>query len=432
MATSTSSISGLSSGLDTASIISQLMLLEAQPQNRLKTQLGTQQSTVQALQSLNAQIAALATQATDAGKANAWSPQQVTSSLAGVTVTSTGSPTTLDVHVQQLATATKVTFDPASATDVVVTGSPVELTVGTTTTTLSTGSGTLGSVAAAINAGSYGVGATVVTLSDGTQRLSLQSTTTGAASTFSLSNVGGLGSPTTTAGQDATIVVGADTLTSSSNTFTAISGLELTISAAAVGQDAHIDVVADKTAAAAKAKSLVDNINAALTQIDTLTSYNPTTKTQGLLSSDAAAGSLRGALFAAVFPTDGTSLSSVGIQSDRYGKLVFDAGAFSAAYAADPGKVTSALSGGSGFVDRIGAVAKAASDSISGSLTGAISGHNVEIQRTQDSIADWDVRLALRQSTLTQQYTNLETTLNQLNSQSSWLAGQLGALSTSK
>ena len=35
----------------------------------------------------------------------------------------------------------------------------------------------------------------------------------------------------------------------------------------------------------------------------------------------------------------GTSLAGVGIQLDRYGKLVFDADAFNTAYEADPGAV---------------------------------------------------------------------------------------------
>jgi flagellar hook-associated protein 2 len=50
----------------------------------------------------------------------------------------------------------------------------------------------------------------------------------------------------------------------------------------------------------------------------------------------------------------------------------------------------------------------------------------------QDSIADWDTRLALRQQSLTQQFTAMETALSQLNSQSSWLNGQINALGNAK
>ena len=68
----TTSISGLVSGLDTTSIISQLMQLEAAPQTLLKNKQATESSTVSALQTLNTKIASLATAATTASDADSW------------------------------------------------------------------------------------------------------------------------------------------------------------------------------------------------------------------------------------------------------------------------------------------------------------------------------------------------------------------------
>lgn len=430
---STSSISGLVSGLDTASIISQLMQLEAQPQNALKAQLSTEQTALTSLQSLNAKVASLATQAGAAATAASWAPTQVTSSLAGVAVSATGTGgASLDLHVQQVASAARVSFGTTvrSSDVVVTTGVPAQLTVGGTTSTLATGDGTIGSIAAAINSGGYGVTATTITQSDGTQRLLLQASSTG-AQTLSLTGVDGLGQATTTPGQDAQIVVGSDTLSSPTNTFTAVSGLSITVSAAAVGQDAHVAVTNDPTAASAQAKSLVDNLNALLDQADAATSYNSASKTQGPLSDDGAVGSLKSALFGTVFPKDGSTLASVGIQTDRYGRLVFDQVAFATAYQADPGKVAAALGGPTGFAARIQSVSDAASNSATGSLTSSVTSRNTEIRRTQSSIADWDIRLQLKQQTLTATYTALETSLSKLNSQSSWLTSQLSSLSSS-
>lgn len=430
---STASISGLVSGLDTSSIISQLMALEAQPQNLLKAQLSTEQTALTSLQSINAKVAALATQATSAATTASWAPTQVTSSLAGVAVSATGTGgASIDLHVQQVASAARVSFGTTvRSSDVVVTqGVPAQLTVGGTTSTLNTGDGTIGSIAAAINNGGYGVTATTITQSDGTQRLVLQASSTG-AQTLSLTGVDGLGTPTSTAGQNAQIVVGGDTLSSPTNTFTAISGLSITISASAVGQDASVAVTNDPTAARAQAKSLVDNINALLDQADTASSYDPTSKTQGPLSDDGAVEGLKGALFNTVFPGDGTTLASVGIQTDRYGRLVFDQSAFDKAYQSNPGSVAAALGGPNGFAARVQKVASAASDPVSGTLTSSVNGRNTEIRRTQASIADWDIRLQLKQQTLTTTYTNLETTLSKLNSQSQWLTGQLNQLSSS-
>ena len=80
------SVSGLASGLDTASIIDQLIQLEAAGQTRLKSRVTTEQSTLKLLQNLNAKIAALATQAKDLTKAAAWTPLTATSSSDKVTV----------------------------------------------------------------------------------------------------------------------------------------------------------------------------------------------------------------------------------------------------------------------------------------------------------------------------------------------------------
>ena len=66
----TASVSGLASGLDTASIIDQLMQLEAQSQTRLKSRVTTEQSTLKVLQNLNTKFASLATQAKDLTKAS--------------------------------------------------------------------------------------------------------------------------------------------------------------------------------------------------------------------------------------------------------------------------------------------------------------------------------------------------------------------------
>ena len=45
------------------------------------------------------------------------------------------------------------------------------------------------------------------------------------------------------------------------------------------------------------------------------------------------------------------------------------------------------------------------------------------------NIADWDVRLAARQSALQKQYSALEVALGKLKNQSTWLAGQVNQLS---
>lgn len=438
----TTSIGGLSSGLETASIIEQLMLLEATPQRKLKTNLSTEQSTLKVLQNLNARVAALATQAAALSDAGGWTSLKATSSHTGVTLsiptgTATGS---FSVTVNQTAAAHRLSFDqPAAATDVVVAGgTSVVLTTGGTSKTLDTVDGTLAGLAAALNASGTGVSATMVKRDDGSYRLLVEAGTTGAASTFTLTNADSsplLGGATVQAGTDAAVTVGPDTLHSATNTFAGIiAGVDLTVSAAAVGSTAQVTVSRDASGVKDRVSALVAAVNATLTQIDQLTAYDPATKTAGPLAGDPVVRSLRSDLLASMYPLDGTSLAGVGVQTDRFGKLVLDEAAFAAAYTADPAGVAAQFTGGTvpGFAARVGAVSTSASDRYAGTLTAAVSGRTTQIDRIQEGITAWDRRLELRRNNLERQFTALETALNRMNSQSNWLTSQLGSLTSAQ
>jgi flagellar hook-associated protein 2 len=210
-----------------------------------------------------------------------------------------------------------------------------------------------------------------------------------------------------------------------------VNGVDVTLKrTATTGEVVDVSAATDGNSMSTSVKALVDAVNSVLDGIDKLTAYNSTTKTSGALASDGATREVRNALLNTVYPTDGSSLAAVGIQTDRYGKLVFDETAFKAAYANDPAAVSAAFTEGTakGFAARVQATADGASNSTTGTLTAAINGRNDGIKRLQGDIAGWDTRLALRQDTLTRQFTALETTLNQLQSQGSWLAGQVASL----
>jgi flagellar hook-associated protein 2 len=66
---------------------------------------------------------------------------------------------------------------------------------------------------------------------------------------------------------------------------------------------------------------------------------------------------------------------------------------------------------------------------MSTNLKSTITGRKNEIDSLSDQIDNWDVRLAARRLALQKQYADLEVALGKLNSQSTWLAGQLAGLS---
>ena len=448
----TASISGLGSGLDTASIVSQLMQLERVQQTKLKNRVSTEQSTVQILQNLNTRFATLATTASTLGKAESWDALSTTSSSEGVSVKagSGASVTSFSAKVLSLATSHGETYtDTAALTDVLV---PVDADSGKrllsiahqdgTTTTVDTGDGSLRSVVDALNssANATGVRANMLQVSEGSYRLVVDATATGSTSSFTLTAadgsalLGGAEAARTRGGSDAKIEISGFTLVSKSNTFTDVMpDVSVTLtSKARIDESVELGVTRDAAKQSQAVKSFVADINALLTEIDTRTAYNPTSKSAGALSGDSVVRSLRDSLASTIFPADGTSMADLGVQVDRSGKLVFDEEAFAAAYAADPAKVAAGFSvENGGFAARVKEVADRASDRYNGSLSSAIQGRNDSITRLNDSISQWDLRLELREIALSRQFSALDVALSNMNSQSAWLSGQLNSLSSS-
>jgi flagellar hook-associated protein 2 len=446
------SVGGLVSGLDTSTIISQLMQVESQPQTVLKNRLSSQQSVVSSLQGLNAKLAAIATKAHDLASPAAWSPLVATSSSTSVTAVAgpTARPSALAFTVNRTARAHELSFSlPAQGTDV-VTGADhlVSLEVhGTTLPPIDTGDGTLNGLVAAVNKAGAGVTASTVRLDGGALRLRVVSDATGEASDFTLTNLDGtsiLGGATATPGADAEIKVGQDLIHSATNTFTGLTqGVDVTLaSATAAGTAVDLALTADTSTASTALKGLVDAANDILTQIDGLTSYDAKTGKSGVLAGDPTVRDLRTQVLNTI-TGGGGSMASLGVQTDRYGHIVFDAAKFASAYAADPAAVSAKLGARPdvpvvpgapvvpGFAARLEKIAKGASDSTSGSLTVGIQSRQSSATTMQRSIEDWDVRLVSKKDTLSRQYAALEVALGKMQNQASWLAGQIASLPSS-
>jgi len=449
VASSTSVISGLASGLDTASIIDQLMALEAVPQTKLKTRVSTEQSVITSLQTLNTKVSLVGSKAEALAKATAWNPVTATSSNAAVTVTAKAgaNPTSLNVTVIEAAKTHQVGFSNAAKMTDQVTGATTSFRLdrfdGAPVTL--TSDGTLKGMVEAINspANNTGLRASAIkvgTEADGTAKYQLfvESATTGVAQDFQLTAEDGsalLGGSSVRAGSDAKVSLGTGiTLTSTTNTFSdVVDGVDITLADSATNATtASISVTRDSASLSSQVSALVDSLNAALDEISTQTAYNAETNTAGKLLGDASVRTLRDSLLNSIYPTGGGSLASVGIQTTRDGKLVFDATKFKEAYAADPtGTAAKFTTDGGGFADRLEKAAKAGSNTTNGTITQSITGRKAEITRLNDSIDSWDLRLELRRTTLERQYTALETAMSSMSSQSSWLSAQIEALKPS-
>ncbi|MGH3497784.1 MAG: flagellar filament capping protein FliD [Nocardioidaceae bacterium] len=349
----TTSISGLVSGLDTTTIISQLMQIESQQQTQLKTRVTSQQTTLSALQSLNTKMAAIATAAQSLSSADTWNAHTTTTSSTQVSATATAAvqPGAYSFTVLQTATAQSLTFaQSAATTDVVLPAGSTTVTLTDSSgnpTTLDTGDGTLGGLISAINGSSAGLRASTVKLDDGTYRLSVTAKATGAASAFTLTASDGsaiLGGASVAAGQDAAVTIGADTVHSSTNTFSGVlTGLSFTVAAGTAANTAvTVNVTNDVSKVSSSVKSLIDQVNAVLTEIGADTAYDTSTSTGGPLVGSSTARNLRDQLLSTVTAgVGGKSLADVGIGVDRSGAVTFDQSAFETAFTADPSKTAS-------------------------------------------------------------------------------------------
>jgi flagellar hook-associated protein 2 len=119
------------------------------------------------------------------------------------------------------------------------------------------------------------------------------------------------------------------------------------------------------------------------------------------------------------------SPSSIGITLTKTGTVSFDQRAFTSAMESDP---TGTMAMFQTIATRISTAASAASDPLTGTLTLKITSEQSQESSLSSQISDWDSRLAQIQQTYQKQFTTMETALNNLSSQASWLTGQINSL----
>ncbi|MGO2741367.1 MAG: flagellar filament capping protein FliD, partial [Cellulosimicrobium funkei] len=274
------SFTGLSSGLNTADLVKQLIAVESIPQQQLQAKVKAERSEITALQDLNTRVAALAKLAKEltAGDALALFTAKGSSDAVSVAARVGASPGSIDVVVDAVATAQKsvtATLTTAPTTRFTLTdaaGEHAELTAASTS---------LDDVVAAINRADAGV--TAVKVGAGTDaatgeklyRLQLTGAATGASGAFSFhagtaaevdagtatNLLAAPGAATVTAAADSVVRLWAgtaaeQTVTSASSTFTdLLPGIDVTVSKASA-DPVTVTVGEDPEARANKVRSL--------------------------------------------------------------------------------------------------------------------------------------------------------------------------------
>ncbi|MCU1570961.1 MAG: hypothetical protein JWR33_1702 [Naasia sp.] len=451
-------IDGLSSGLDTTSIINQLMSLEARPQTMLKSSVSRTTSFANDLRALNTTVAAIAAKAKTASAATSLAVYSATSTAPGVTASARNTSiagsisfTVGESAERQVTVSAAMAAWPSTPPTLALQASDG------TTTEVTAASTAMPDIAAAINAANKGVSATVVragTDSGGTKlyRLQLTATASGAASAFtayrgSAADVAGgtavdlateSGAAIVGTARDASVTLWGDTsaeqtITSSTNVFTdLLPGLDVTVTAPEE-TSVTLTVSQNVSAAASVASGLFADVAALFKTIAQKTAVtvagstgSSSTVKGGSFTGDSTVRALKNALLdAATGALDGRSLSDIGVKITRDGTVEFDSAVFTAALQKDPAGTAARFQSVAARVEKAGT---AAAEARTGYLTTKIAGQDKTVATLNDQIASWDLRLASRKATLQKQYAALETALSSMKSQSNWLASQIGSL----
>ncbi len=267
------SFTGLATGLDTASIVAQLLEIKRRPIYRLENRRLDFQSQLSALGTLKTKLLALQEAAAKLDTLAEFNVLGATSSHEGLLTASAGSnaaPGLYEITIESLATARRVVSEGYASGDEVIGQGTVWITVGASTTALTLGADTtLNEFKDLINSSVDGVSASVINDGSGTDshHLVLRSDTEGTAGDFQIDAGGliggqGLVLSTTQMAADARLTVDGISVTAAGNhPDEVISGLTLNLHQADPGTVIRLQVESENEEIEQTVKGLVDAYN---------------------------------------------------------------------------------------------------------------------------------------------------------------------------
>jgi flagellar hook-associated protein 2 len=442
-------IGGLASGMDTESIITQLMSLEQVPRTRAARQQATVQARQDALRAIDTKLINLKLAAGDLRSAALWSPKQTVTSGAEGVVTArylTGAaPGGYTVGVSSLASADSRTYAwNAGGGSLSIDYHSGDAATSTTKTFDLTGM-SLDDAVSAVN----GDAASPVWAVNVGGKLSLSRRETGDHDTWGFDASGpAVGALTGSRdGDNAAYTIAGDATSYTSHTNVATEGLpgvELTFKSIGTSTVTVSAPAANPTDVAAKLKAFVSAYNDTVDLVRSKVTEKRVAKVQN--DADAQAGalfgdatltgilsSMRQSISAAGLDGLGVTVAAVGSGSTPdalAGKLTFNQSAFDAAWAAGPGAVQAQLgsSSASGFGQSFEALLTPITRAGDGLMDQRVGDADRELTSLKDTLSTIDLRLATKEARLRKQFAGMESALSASQAQSATLAGSLARL----
>jgi flagellar hook-associated protein 2 len=429
---------GAGSGLDLSGLLTNLMKVERLPLDNLQLKESSVRTRISALGTLSQKLSALQT------SAKALKPEVLQSAVdkfsshetsvgdekAATASASAGAKAgSYSLGISQLAQGQKSRL---ANSDIDFNAGPLTITFDDPTRsplTITPASGSLVSLANAINKSEAGIGATILSGDNGAQYLVLTGEE-GQKNGFTLTGLGVDGkAQTAQTARDANFTLDGLPITRSSNTVTdVLEGVTLNLKGeTTVGGDTTLTVKVDH---GEKLKSsledFVNKFNDAITSLKSLGSYDAEAKTAGVLNGDRVLREAQSALSDLVFgkESDTMKLTDLGIRFKTDGKLEFDTDKLAEAVTKNPEAVANfTASVGANFSDGI--------DKLVG-LSGTIKTRSDDLSASADRLVKQqealETRLVKVEERYRKQFSALDTLVSQMNSSSAYLTQQLASL----
>jgi len=426
--TSVLSALGGSTGIDVTEAVNSILYADRAPERGWQAEQTTLASQTSAINQLESEASSVSDalnslSAIDGVLSAAVATSSNTSALTATAADGTAASSNT-VTISSLATAGSWYSDSEASSTSALPSGHFSITVGSTTTSIATGSGnpgdTLSDLATYINSQSLGVTANVVTSSGGAV-LALTSTNTGKANDFSISSGGSLGFTRTSTGADASLTVDGVPITSASNTVSgAISGVTLNLQGVTTGTPINVSIAPDTTSITTAVTNYVNAYNTLITDVNTQVGYNTSTQTAGALESDSAAQGLQSALLASTNYSAGSgtypTLDSLGVTTNSDGTLSIDTATLTAAVQANGPAVASFFQGSAlnGFAQSVTNSLNTYTDPTQGAFTVDLQSISSENSELTDETNTLELYLSSQQTILTAQYNAADIAIQQL------------------
>ncbi len=442
------SFGGLSSKIDTESIITQLVGIERLPIDQMATQKTQIASARDSLSSFLSKLSALRTAADKLATPTDFKAFKAKSSDSAIVATVTGSASAgaFDVDVKVLAREQRNhSAQFLSATTGLGQAGSIQIQVGAAAAANVTvdANDSLSAVATKINASGARVSASV--LYDGSKyRLVVRGLDSGAANAFTItdpSSALGLGTPASTikTALDSEIEIDGVTIKRPTNQIVGvIPGVTLALTRETGADPARVSVDSDPSEVKANIDAFVSAYNGAMSAARLTAGFGSIKAANALLSGD---GTIRDAVTrvgrALGSPVAGAtglyrSLSSVGLTSERDGSLKFSASKFDAALLADPSSVEKLFVGVNGAKGAMGTLSAALTALTTGEKAGLnarVAAFEKDITRLDERAVRLESQASAMEESLRKRFTAMEQAVARYKSMGSALGSLTGSTS---